>query len=342
MNIKKNTRLKIIGSEQTERYCFNSVTFRWLHERSRSSNINVKCLIRIKSTLKVQIHETLYIYWDELEKLVLKARSSSSTCYDFLPSVRRALEIKSFLWKPDASLNSHGTSVQSNENIETARSVTAGNASVFIQRILTDYTCDVFPLRWVNKWNVWNLHSVMSSGVTLRVCVVCGVCVRSRRVAVRWSEGVGGAFGLFVRTQEGGDFAVDEAYEGARQHLRGVSGGVLVVVVWVSQHVEKSFNEFFILIGNKKEKKIILWVYDIYETNKCLWHLWNFHLCKTKIVLHLKKIPLMAFSDSLKNGCTFSASWKCVKTDLEYFLMVFRSIKSSVSYDIFNQLFVIL
>lgn len=32
----------------------------------------------------------------------------------------------------------------------------------------------------------------------------------------------GGALGLFVWTQEGGDFAVDETYERTREHLRGV------------------------------------------------------------------------------------------------------------------------
>lgn len=92
----------------------------------------------------------------------------------------------------------------------------------------------------------------MSLGVAVCLCVCKIPSSRGQVIG-----GVGEAFGLFVRTQEGGDFAVDEAYEGARQHLRGVSRGVLVVVVWVSQHIEKSFNEFFILIGNKKEKNIV-------------------------------------------------------------------------------------
>lgn len=65
---------------------------------------------------------------------------------------------------------------------------------------------------------------------------------------------------------------MDEANEGAREHLRGVSSRVLVVIVRVSQNVEQCFNQFFIL---------------------------------------------------------------------EYFLMVFRGIKPSVSYDIFNQLLIV-
>ena len=52
---------------------------------------------------------------------------------------------------------------------------------------------------------------------------------------------------LLVRSQESGDFAAYETYEGARKHLVGLPSGVLKVVVWVSQHIEKSLNQFFIL-----------------------------------------------------------------------------------------------
>lgn len=56
---------------------------------------------------------------------------------------------------------------------------------------------------------------------------------------------------LLVRSQDGGDFAADEAYEGAWQHLVGLSSCVLKVVVGVSQNVEQSLNQFFILWGRK-------------------------------------------------------------------------------------------
>lgn len=52
---------------------------------------------------------------------------------------------------------------------------------------------------------------------------------------------------LLVRSQESRHFAAYEAYEGARKHLVGFPSGVLEVVVWVSQHVKKSLNQFFIL-----------------------------------------------------------------------------------------------
>lgn len=52
---------------------------------------------------------------------------------------------------------------------------------------------------------------------------------------------------LLVRSQESGHFAAYETYEGARKHLVGLPSGVLKVVVWVSQHVKKSLNQFFIL-----------------------------------------------------------------------------------------------
>ncbi len=52
---------------------------------------------------------------------------------------------------------------------------------------------------------------------------------------------------LLVRSQESGDFAAYETYEGARKHLVGLPSGVLEVVVWVSQHIEQSLNQFFIL-----------------------------------------------------------------------------------------------
>ena len=55
-----------------------------------------------------------------------------------------------------------------------------------------------------------------------------------------------------VWSQEGGDFAADEADEGARQHLVGLPGGVLEVVVGVSQHVKKSLNQLFILREAKR------------------------------------------------------------------------------------------
>jgi len=54
---------------------------------------------------------------------------------------------------------------------------------------------------------------------------------------------------LLVWPQERGHFAADEADEGAREHLVGLPSGVLKVVVWVSQHVKKSLNQFFILRG---------------------------------------------------------------------------------------------
>lgn len=52
---------------------------------------------------------------------------------------------------------------------------------------------------------------------------------------------------LLVRLQESRDFAPYEANEGAGEHLVGLPSGVLKVVVWVSQHVEKSLNQFFVL-----------------------------------------------------------------------------------------------
>lgn len=73
--------------------------------------------------------------------------------------------------------------------------------------------------------------------------------------SVRWRWGGGGHDPvlqrlrdvLLVRSQESGDFAAYETYEGARKHLVGLPSGVLKVVVWVSQHIEKSLNQFFIL-----------------------------------------------------------------------------------------------
>lgn len=52
---------------------------------------------------------------------------------------------------------------------------------------------------------------------------------------------------LLVRLQESRHFASYETYEGARKHLVGLPSGVLKVVVWVSQHIKKSLNQFFIL-----------------------------------------------------------------------------------------------
>lgn len=52
---------------------------------------------------------------------------------------------------------------------------------------------------------------------------------------------------LLVWSEESGDFAAYETYEGARKHLVGLPSGVLKVVVWVSQHIKKSLNQFFIL-----------------------------------------------------------------------------------------------
>lgn len=73
--------------------------------------------------------------------------------------------------------------------------------------------------------------------------------------SVRWRWGGGGhdpvlqllCDDLLVRSQESGDFAAYETYEVARKHLVGLPSGVLKVVVWVSQHIEKSLNQFFIL-----------------------------------------------------------------------------------------------
>lgn len=73
---------------------------------------------------------------------------------------------------------------------------------------------------------------------------------------VREGEGEGGHdpapqqlsdFFLLVWSQESRHFAAYEAYEGARKHLVGLPSGVLKVVVWVSQHIKKSLNQFFIL-----------------------------------------------------------------------------------------------
>lgn len=52
---------------------------------------------------------------------------------------------------------------------------------------------------------------------------------------------------LLVWPQESRHFAAYEANEGARKHLVGLPSGVLKVVVWVSQHIKKSLNQFFIL-----------------------------------------------------------------------------------------------
>lgn len=52
---------------------------------------------------------------------------------------------------------------------------------------------------------------------------------------------------LLVWSQKSWDFAAYETYEGARKHLVGLPSGVFKVVVWMSQHIEKSFNQFFIL-----------------------------------------------------------------------------------------------
>lgn len=52
---------------------------------------------------------------------------------------------------------------------------------------------------------------------------------------------------LLVRSQKSRHFAAYETYEGTRKHLVGLPSGVLKVVVWVSQHIEKSLNQFFIL-----------------------------------------------------------------------------------------------
>lgn len=63
---------------------------------------------------------------------------------------------------------------------------------------------------------------------------------------------------LLVRPQERGDFAADEADEGARQHLVGLPSGVLEVVVGVSEHVEQSLNQFFILRGEERPLSIFM------------------------------------------------------------------------------------
>lgn len=77
--------------------------------------------------------------------------------------------------------------------------------------------------------------------------------------SVRWMGGRQGGEGgqdpvlqklcdfLLVRSQESRHFAAYETYEGTRKHLVGLPSGVLKVVVWVSQHIKKSLNQFFIL-----------------------------------------------------------------------------------------------
>lgn len=63
-------------------------------------------------------------------------------------------------------------------------------------------------------------------------------------------------FVLLVRSQKSRDFAAYETYEGARKHLVGLPSGVLKVVVWVSQHIKKSLNQFFILQGKTDRCKL--------------------------------------------------------------------------------------
>lgn len=61
---------------------------------------------------------------------------------------------------------------------------------------------------------------------------------------------------LLVWSQKSGDFAAYEAYEGARKHLVGLPSGVFKVVVWMSQHVKKSLNQFFILWEKKNGHQV--------------------------------------------------------------------------------------
>lgn len=80
--------------------------------------------------------------------------------------------------------------------------------------------------------------------------------------SVRWREGISGEVGgggyhdlvlqklyavLLVRSQKSRHFAAYETYEGTWKHLVGLPSGVLKVVVWVSQHIEQSLNQLFIL-----------------------------------------------------------------------------------------------
>lgn len=57
---------------------------------------------------------------------------------------------------------------------------------------------------------------------------------------------------LLVRPQESRDFAAYQTDEGAGEHLVGLPSGVLKVVVWVSQYVKKSLNQFFVLQRENK------------------------------------------------------------------------------------------
>lgn len=52
---------------------------------------------------------------------------------------------------------------------------------------------------------------------------------------------------LLVWSQKSRYFAANQTYEGARKHFVGLPSGVLKIVVWVSQHIKKSLNKFFIL-----------------------------------------------------------------------------------------------
>ena len=61
--------------------------------------------------------------------------------------------------------------------------------------------------------------------------------------------------GLLVGSEEGGDFAADEADEGAGEHLFGVAGRVLVVVIRVGQHLKQSLYQLLILGAHKQTNK---------------------------------------------------------------------------------------
>ncbi len=95
--------------------------------------------------------------------------------------------------------------------------------------------------------------------VNILVCFVClspvrvAGCREMGGVTIRCFSSCVTFYFLLVRSQESGDFAAYETYEGARKHLVGLPSGVLEVVVWVSQHIKKSLNQFFILEGKDRQ-----------------------------------------------------------------------------------------
>ena len=67
----------------------------------------------------------------------------------------------------------------------------------------------------------------------------------------------GAAAALFVRPQEPGHFGAQQFDEGPREHLLGLLGCVLEVVLGVSQHVEEGLDQLLVLKDTARPPEVL-------------------------------------------------------------------------------------